>query len=295
MKDVLIKFVGRNFGLPKIHRLLPAKHSNGSTDKITMANGPSIGICTLKCTNNFCITGSNDGYVRVWLNDFTQVYIAAKYDQPMCSLKPWYDQTRVLILTIFGSIETLNLANKEYMNLIRSHTQFIIDIYYDDTRKQMIRKQLSEFTAKLETPVVVTYAPNRQTFACGFNNGAIKVFELNTSIISAEITDEEGNLCLLDGNDSYKLQRTIAKALSTSPKGILTLSISSDGKHTTYVGPTEFVVTIVETNCLNQTLRIYISGCTLITNNRQMITSTESPLFVRFAPNRQLLVATTNF
>ncbi|CAF5169758.1 unnamed protein product, partial [Rotaria sp. Silwood1] len=68
---------------------------------------------------------SNDEYVRVWLNNFTQVYIAAKYDQ-----------TRVLILIIFGSIGILNLVNKEYMNLIRSHTQFIIDIDYDDTRKQ---------------------------------------------------------------------------------------------------------------------------------------------------------------
>ncbi|CAF4032765.1 unnamed protein product, partial [Rotaria sp. Silwood1] len=143
-----------------------------------MANEPSIGICTLTYTNNFCIIGSNDEYVRVWLNNFTQVYIAAKYDQ-----------TRVLILIIFGSIGILNLVNKEYMNLIRSYTQFIIDIDYDDTRKQMIRKQqLSEFTAEFQTSVVVTYAPNRQTFAYGFNNGTIKVFKLNTSIISAEIT-----------------------------------------------------------------------------------------------------------
>ncbi|CAF5127588.1 unnamed protein product, partial [Rotaria sp. Silwood1] len=50
------------------------------------------------------------------------------------------------------------------------------------------KQQFSEFTAEFETPVVVTYAPNRQTFACGFNNETIKVFELNTSIISTEIT-----------------------------------------------------------------------------------------------------------
>jgi hypothetical protein len=83
--------------------------------------------------------------------------------------------------------------------------------------------------------------------------------------------------------------------LPISRKGITTLSISPDGKHTAYVGPTEFVVTIVETNTLNQTLRIDISSCTLLTNDRRPTTSTESALFVRFAPNRQLLVATTNF
>ncbi len=108
-------------------------------------------------------------------------------------------------------------------------------------------------------------------------------------------SDEEGNLCLLDANDSYKLQRTIAKAVSTLRKGITVLSISSDGKHTAYVGPTEFVVTIVETNSLNQTLRIDISSCTLISNDRRTTASAEAALFVRFAPNRQLLVATTNF
>ncbi|CAF3380141.1 unnamed protein product [Rotaria socialis] len=315
----------------KIHRLLPTKRSNGSTDKITMANGPSIGICAFTCTSNFSITGSNDGYVRVWSNDFTQVYIEAKHDQAICGLVTSHDQTRILILTVSGSLGVLNLVNKEHTNLIRAHTQNVTDIDYDDTRKQMISvghdgtiriwcfrtgKQLSEFTAERETPVVVTYAPNRQIFACGFDNGTIKVFELNTSIISAEIThhtkgitgllyahnggrlissDEEGTLCLLDANDSYKLQRTVAKALSTSQKGTMILSISPDGKHTAYVGPTEYVVTIVETNSLNQTLRIDISSCTLITNDRRSITSSEAALFARFAPNRQLLVATTNF
>jgi WD40 repeat protein len=187
----------------KIHRLLPTKYSNDLKEKITMTNGPSIGICALTCTNNFCITGSNDGYVRVWSNDFSQIYIEAKHDQAICGLITSHDQTRILISTISGSLGLLNLINKEHFNLIRSHTQFVTDIDYDDTRKQMISvgqdgtiriwcfntgKQLSEFTAELETPIIVTYAPNRQIFACGFNNGTIKVFELNSSIISAEIT-----------------------------------------------------------------------------------------------------------
>jgi hypothetical protein len=108
-------------------------------------------------------------------------------------------------------------------------------------------------------------------------------------------SDDEGNLYLLDANDNYRLQRTITKALSTGRKGINPLSISTDGKHTAYVGPTEFVVTLVETNSLNQTLRIDISSCSLITNDRRSITSTEGALFACFAPNKQLLVATTSF
>ena len=108
-------------------------------------------------------------------------------------------------------------------------------------------------------------------------------------------SDSEGNLALFDANDSYKLQRMITKALFTGRKSMMILSMSADGKHTAYVGPTEFVVTIVETNSLNQTLRIDISSCSLITNDRRSISSSDSALFARFAPNRQLFVATTSF
>ena len=187
----------------KIHRLLPSKRPPGSTEKITMATGPSIGICAFACTSNFCITGSNDGYVRVWSTDFAQVYIEAKHDQAICGLVTSPDQTRILISTVSGSLGILNLINKEHLHLMRAHTRSVTDVDYDDIRKQMISvgedgtirvwcfrtgKQVSEFTAERETPRVIIYAPNRQTFACGFDNGAIKVFELNTSIISMEIT-----------------------------------------------------------------------------------------------------------
>jgi hypothetical protein len=74
----------------------------------------------------------------------------------------------------------------------------------------------------------------------------------------------------------------------------MSLSMSPDGKYTVYIGPTEFIVTVIETNNLNQILRIDISSCTFMTNDQRTITSSESALFARFTPNRQVLVATTN-
>lgn len=109
-------------------------------------------------------------------------------------------------------------------------------------------------------------------------------------------SDEQGNLCLSDGDNKYKLLKSISKALitTTTEKGTIPISISPDGKYIVYVGPTEFIVTIIETNTLNQTLRIDISSCTYVTNDQQTITSSESALFARFTPNRYLLVATKN-
>lgn len=187
----------------KIHRLLPNKRPSGSADKITMANGPSIGISALTCTSQFCLTGSNDGYVRVWSNDFTQVFMEAKHDQAISALATSPDQTRVAISTVSGSLGLLNLLDKQHIHLIRAHTARVNDIDYDDNRKQLISvaedgtirtwcfrtaQQLSEFTAEREIPTIVTFSPNRQVFACGFDNGTIKIFQLNNSTISNQIT-----------------------------------------------------------------------------------------------------------
>ncbi|UJR26857.1 hypothetical protein I4U23_008168 [Adineta vaga] len=301
------------------------------SDKLTMNKESTFTISKLTCTNQFCITGSYDGYVRVWSTDFSQVYIEAKYDQAICGLICSSDQTRVLISTLSDSINVLNLVTKAHLNLIRTHTKYITDIDYDHIRKQMISvgqdgtiriwcfrtgKQLSEFSSEKEVPTVIVYTPNRQTFACGFNNGTIKIFDLNTSIITNEIKhhsvnvtgvlysfngsylvscDEEGDLCLSDATNNYKLLKAIDKALIVSKKSPMPLSISSDGKYIVYIGPTEYIVTIIETNSLNQLLRIDISSCTFITAEQRTITSAESGLYARFAPNHQLLVATVNF
>ena len=85
---------------------------------------------------------------------------------------------------------------------MRTHTKRITDIDYDSKRKQLISvgndgtvrlwcfhtgTQLSEFTSEREIPLVVTYTSDRQMFSCGFNNGTIKIFDLNGSTILNEI------------------------------------------------------------------------------------------------------------
>ena len=110
-------------------------------------------------------------------------------------------------------------------------------------------------------------------------------------------SDQEGALCLSDASRNYKLQKATTRALISHNKGPIPLSISPDGKHTVYVGPTEFIITIIETNTLNQILQINLRNCQTITNEQQIITSlsSESALFARFTSNRYLLVATITF
>ena len=172
------------------------------SDQLSAKKRSTFTISKLVCTNHFRITGSDDGHVRVWSTDFSQVHIEAKYDQAIRGLASSSDQTRLLISTISGSFNVLNLVTKAHLSLTRTHTKFVTDIDYDDTRQRLVTvgqdgtiriwcfrtgKQLSEFTSEREIPVVVAYSPDRQTFACGFSNGTIKVFDLSTSVITNEI------------------------------------------------------------------------------------------------------------
>ena len=162
----------------------------------------SMHISAFACTEDFFITGSNDGYVRLWSADLSQVYIEANYEHEICALVYSHDQTRVLISTRSGSLAVLNLVSKVHANVMRAHTGYLTDMDYDSERQQLLTvgqdrtirvwclqtvKQLAEFTSERETPLVVSFAPHRHEFACGFNNGTIKVFDLTKSILSIEI------------------------------------------------------------------------------------------------------------
>lgn len=107
-------------------------------------------------------------------------------------------------------------------------------------------------------------------------------------------SDNDGDLCLSDAENKYKSLKILSNALIRTENSSLALSTSSDRKYIVYIGPTEYLVTIIETNTLNQTLRIDISSCTYITDEQQTVTSAEAALFARFTPNRFLLVATKN-
>ena len=110
--------------------------------------------------------------------------------------------------------------------------------------------------------------------------------------LSLVSSDEDGDLCLSDASQKYRLQKSIGKALKPIERGTSPLSMSADGKYLVYVGPTEYLVTIVETITLNQILRIDVSSCTYMSDDQRTITSSECALFARFTPDRYLLVAT---
>ena len=165
-------------------------------ENISKTSQSSMDIGVLACTDNFRVTGSSDGRVRVWSKEFSQVYIEAKYDQAITGLVVSHDQTRVLISTRSGLLGVLNLLNKVHRDLGHAHTKSLTDIDYDQRREQLISvgqdgtirvwnsqtgQLMTEFTSGRDIPVMVAYTPGRRSFACGYSSGRIQLFDLTTS------------------------------------------------------------------------------------------------------------------
>ena len=92
-----------------------------------------------------------------------------------------------------GNIGILDISTRSYKTLMRSHTEQILSCSFDPSRRclatvsddETIRIwdldtlcQLYDFRAASEKPCAVTYHPHQQLFACGFRNGAVRVFNI---------------------------------------------------------------------------------------------------------------------
>ena len=150
------------------------------------------GILSMKVSEAFCVTGSVDGYLRVWPIDFTKFLIEAKHDAGVCSVDLSFDNFEVLCGTLNGSVGLLNIQTKQYKTIIRSpplQIQHMIahpsgDFLFTIENNNSVRVWDIEHKSEafqflsLRDPPCALAAPKSFSFACGFSSGIIKVFDL---------------------------------------------------------------------------------------------------------------------
>ncbi len=85
-------------------------------------------ITSISLSSGFCITGSEDCYLRVWPLDFTEFSIEAKHEGVLLSLDISLDALRVACGTSNGGLGVLDLSNNNYKTFLRSHTSQIVDM-----------------------------------------------------------------------------------------------------------------------------------------------------------------------
>lgn len=87
----------------------------------------------------------------------------------------------------------LDISTRTYKTLIRSHIDQILGCSFDPSRRCLVTVsdddtirvwdldtlcQLYDFRAAGKKPCAVTYHPHQQVFACGFRDGAVRVFNI---------------------------------------------------------------------------------------------------------------------
>uniref|UniRef100_A0A8B9M989 WD repeat-containing protein 90 n=1 Tax=Accipiter nisus TaxID=211598 RepID=A0A8B9M989_9AVES len=317
----------KNVCMKSVRRLLPAQ-PQGCQWQDKASSGPGIAINSISISSTFCATGSEDGYLRLWPLDFSAVVLEAEHEAPVSSACISPDSHKVLCTTTAGNLGYLDIQSRDYNTLMRSHEDSVLAFSVEGIWKQMatvsqdntIRvwdlvsmQQLYDFTAADEMPCAVAFHPTQQILACGFDSGMVRTFSLAASDLLVEHKQHRTAITGLafspDGNFMFSsclqgtlalyscmvqkshvlrvLGNVVARDAGSGPDALV---VSGDSRLLAFVGPSKYVVTVMEACSLDELLRVDISILDLNS------TALDSAVKVCFAPVPQgeLLVSTSS-
>ncbi|XP_049647753.1 WD repeat-containing protein 90 isoform X1 [Accipiter gentilis] len=319
----------KNVCMKSVRRLLPAQPQGCQwQDKASSGTGPGIAINSISISSTFCATGSEDGYLRLWPLDFSAVVLEAEHEAPVSSVCISPDSHKVLCTTAAGNLGYLDIQSRDYNTLMRSHEDSVLAFSVEGIWKQMatvsqdntIRvwdlvsmQQLYDFTAADEMPCAVAFHPTQQILACGFDSGMVRTFSLAASdllvehkqhrtVITGLTFSPDGNFmfssclqgtlalysCMVQKSHVLRvLGNVVARDAGSGPDALV---VSGDSRLLAFVGPSKYVVTVMEACSLDELLRVDISILDLNS------TALDSAVKVCFAPVPQgeLLVSTSS-
>ncbi|XP_073345853.1 WD repeat-containing protein 90 [Pagrus major] len=310
-----------------VRRLLPAQQQHADRrEKWTFKTGPGIAINSISVSSSFCCTGSEDGFLRLWPLDFSAVFLEAEHEGPVSVVSVSSDSLQVLAGTSTGNLGFLDVSSRGYNTLMRSHTDTVLGFSVDGIRRHLTTAsadgtvriwnvdslhQLYDFVSE-EGPCSVAFHPSEQVFSCGFSSGIIRVFDISSARLLAEhrqhrgevvglafspdgefmySADSQGSLALYNASEEdHNVIRVVCNAVAQgTERAPDALAVSSDSRCLAFVGPSEYIVTIADSQSLDELLHVDVS-----------ILDVESPrldsaLKVCFSPatTEHLLVATT--
>ncbi|KAM7007238.1 LOW QUALITY PROTEIN: WD repeat-containing protein 90 [Passerculus sandwichensis] len=318
----------KNVCVRSARRLLPAQPQEDGQEQAGSSSGPGIAINSISMSSSFCATGSEDGYVRLWLLDFSAAVLEAEHEASVSCVCISPDGHKVLSTTAAGSLGYLDVQARDYSTLMRSHGGSVLGFSLQGKGGHMAtvaqdstirvwdlasRQQLYDFSAAEETPCTVAFHPFWKMLACGFDSGVVRIFNLAASDLLLEHKQHrtavtgltfspDGNLmfssCLQGTLALYRLMAQKIQVLRVlgnvvardGGSGVDTLVLSGDSRLLAFVGPSKYVVTVMEACSLDELLRVDISILDLHS------TILDSAVKVCFGPVPQgeLLVSTSS-
>jgi len=156
-------------------------------------------ITALSISAGFCVTGSEDFYLRVWPLDFSEFIIEAKHEGILISLDISLDSLKVICGTSNGSLGVLDLSNHNYKTFLRSHTRevrvlrvhslsnYVVTLSDDLTIRvwdMQKYEQIYEFSYPAEDMCLSLDLMNTvNQFAAGFESGVFRVFDIEKTCV----------------------------------------------------------------------------------------------------------------
>uniref|UniRef100_A0A672KHC3 WD repeat domain 90 n=1 Tax=Sinocyclocheilus grahami TaxID=75366 RepID=A0A672KHC3_SINGR len=315
--------------IKNIRRLLPAQETHAhQREKQTFSTGAGIAVNSISVCDEFCVTGSEDGFMRLWPLDFSSVFLEAEHEGPVSLVCVSSDGSGVLAATTTGNLGYLDVSSRGYRTLMRSHTASVLGCSVDCVRRRVTTvsrdstvrvwdmdtmQQLYDFVSDDdESPCSVAFHPSMPLFACGSSSGTVRVFDIQTSSLIAQHRQHCGSVeCVIYSPDGqglfsagalgylvlynssqhdHHVVRVLSNVVAWSVnRGPDTLAVSSDSRCLALVGPTEYIVTIMEAQSLNELLRVDVSILDVES------TTLDSALNVCFSPTSlsHLLITTS--
>ncbi|XP_045639833.1 WD repeat-containing protein 90 isoform X1 [Ursus americanus] len=310
-------------------RLLPTRTpSRPLSQKQTFSSGPGISISSLSVSQAICAMGSEDGYLRLWPLDFSSVLLEAEHEGPVTSVCVSRDGLRVLSTTSSGHLGFLDIPSREYSMLVRSHTAPVLALATQGSRGQLATvsqdhtvriwdlatlQQLYDLRSPEEAPCTVAFHPTRPALFCGFSSGAVRSFSLEAAEVLVEhrchrgpvtglAASPNGSLlfssCSLGTLAQYHCASTPCRVLRVAADMVCrdahptpnALAVSADSRLLAFVGPSKYVVTVMNAASLEELLRINVSALDLASSRL------DSAVAVCFGPGPpgHLLVSTSS-
>uniref|UniRef100_K3WKU4 WDR90/POC16 second beta-propeller domain-containing protein n=1 Tax=Globisporangium ultimum (strain ATCC 200006 / CBS 805.95 / DAOM BR144) TaxID=431595 RepID=K3WKU4_GLOUD len=178
----------------------------------------------LSINEGFCVTGSEDQFLRVWPLDFTDFFLEAQHEAGVASAEVSLDGLKVLVGSCNGAIGVLDISDQRYDTILRSHRSEItamtltpISIFsHDETIKKdeivttsldgtlriwdvVSGQQSYEFDVQKDAVTCLVVSPvENGVIAVGFASGCSRIFDMKdgsmTSVL-CEFQQHQSSIC----------------------------------------------------------------------------------------------------
>eukprot|EP00939_MAST-03C_sp_MAST-3C-sp1_P005262 g5262.t1 len=188
------------------------------------------GICV---NDGYCATVSGDCVLRVWPLDFSDFFLEARHDGPVCAVDISKNGCWLGVASDDGTIGIMDVVSQQYSTVMRMHRTDIRALAMSGSNQRMPRggegvdcselvatisgdrtirlwstatmEQQYEFSTTDDVPECATFNPsNSAHMICGFRSGCLRVFDVERTKLLSEAKPHRapilGVACSPDGS-----------------------------------------------------------------------------------------------